>query len=139
MADIVDANGIEYNCCEQYMMFQKAVLFGDATSAMNIMSELDPAKQRKLGRLIKNYDEKIWEMNRLPIVIHGNYLKFTQHQKLKERLLETADKILVEASPYDLIWGVGLAKNDPLIMNINNWKGLNLLGIALMTVRSILC
>jgi len=136
--DIICRPGITFNCCEQYMMYQKAQLFGDAKTASEILIETNPAKQQDLGRLVQNYDQKVWEMNRLSIVIAGNMLKFTQHEDLRERLLATDNKILCEASPYDKVWGCGLADTEDKILNINAWPGLNLLGQCLMTVRTLI-
>lgn len=138
LRDITDPDGIIYNCCEQYMMYKKAVLFNDSEMANEILSEKEPALQQKMGRKIRNFDALIWDRNKVGIVWYGNYLKFTQHEDLKKKLLDTGIKILVEASPYDLIWGVGLGENDDIILNHNNWRGLNLLGKTLISVRSAL-
>ena len=133
--DMVDQDGVRYNCCEQYMMAQKARLFGDKKSFDAIMQEPDPKAQQSLGRLVQNYDQGIWDANKEKIVYDGNILKFSQHEDLGQRLLETAPKILVEASPSDLVWGVGLKEDDPLILDEANWRGENLLGKVLMRVR----
>lgn len=131
-----DRLGMSYNCCEQYMMYHKAKLFLDEEVASKIMSTDDPHEQKKLGRMVKNYNEDIWSRHRFQIVFEGNYLKFTQHKDLQERLLTTGNKILVEASPYDKIWGIGLGCDNHMINDEKNWKGLNLLGKVLMSVRS---
>lgn len=138
LRDIVDPESIVYNCCEQYMMYKKAKLFGDHEIAKQIMQEPDPAKQQKLGRQVKDYRQAVWNQNRVGIVWYGNYLKFTQHQDLREMLIATGNKILVEASPYDKIWGVGYRASDDQILDPKNWRGLNLLGETLMSVRSVL-
>ena len=135
--DMVDKLTIQYNCCEQYMMYHKAILFKDYDTAQLILKESDPKKQKDLGRQVKNYDENVWKMHRMSIVTSGNFLKFTQHGELLERLLDTGNKILVEASPYDNIWGCGLAANDDRILDIDNWTGQNLLGQCLMNVRKL--
>lgn len=136
LRDIVDPEGVKYNCCEQYMMYKKAQLFSDIETAKKILHELEPHNQQNLGREIKNFNSSLWDRNKVGIVWYGNFLKFTQHQDLKERLLATGEKILAEASPYDLIWGVGYRDDDDAILDINNWKGNNLLGKVLMSVRS---
>lgn len=138
LKDITDPDGKTYNCCEQYMMYKKALLFNDSEMSDKILNEREPALQQKMGREIRNFDAGLWDRNKVGIVWYGNYLKFTQHDDLKKRLLETGNKILVEASPYDLIWGVGLGASDNKILNQNNWKGLNLLGKTLMSVRAAL-
>ena len=130
-------NNIEYNCCEQYMMSEKALLFNDNESNVKIMETNDPRTQKALGRKVKNYDQNIWEKHRFDIVVRGNYAKFSQNEKLKDALLYTNDNILCEASPYDKIWGIGLSKTHPDVYNKNKWKGTNLLGEALMKVRKI--
>lgn len=135
LRDMKDNEGIVYNCCEQYMMAQKARLFDDISAFEKIMTEKNPEKQKELGRGVRNYNQGIWEENREIIVYEGNTLKFTQHEDLGKRLIATHPAILVEASPYDLVWGVGLSAKDPLILDEKNWRGLNLLGKALMRVR----
>lgn len=131
-----DENGTVFSTAEQFMMNGKALLFGDMAIAEQILKTNDPKKQKALGRQVKLFNEELWNDNRLDIVIKGNLLKFSQNEDLKAKLLATGDKILVEGSPYDKIWGVGLKYDDPKILNDANWKGLNLLGKALMAVRS---
>ena len=138
MREIKDPEGINYNCCEQYMMYKKAQLFGDKEIADKILLEKDPSNQQKLGREIKNFNEKVWNKNKLGIVWYANYLKFSQHEDLRLRLLATKDKILAEASPYDLIWGIGYRATDEMALDDKNWKGQNLLGQTLMSIRSIM-
>jgi ribA/ribD-fused uncharacterized protein len=135
LKSFIDDDGITYNCAEQYMMAKKAQLFNDLETYSLIMKELNPAKHQKLGRLIKNFNEDTWIQHREEIVYQGNIYKFTQNKELKEVLLSTGTTILVEASPYDKIWGVGLSVNDPLILDQKNWRGLNLLGKILSRVR----
>ncbi|KAK6528284.1 hypothetical protein TWF281_009530 [Arthrobotrys megalospora] len=130
-----DGTHIHYENCEQYMMHQKGVLFApDSDATADILAAgLHPAEIKALGRAVPNFDEKTWEEHRYKIVVQGNYFKFTQNEKLKEMLLETGNKELVEASPRDRIWGVGYgAVNAP--KKRQSW-GLNLLGKALMDVR----
>lgn len=135
---MVDADGRIYNCCEQYMMFKKAQLFKDIETAKRILDEKEPSNQQKLGRQISGFIPEIWDKNKIGIVWYGNYLKFTQHADLKERLLATENKIMAEASPYDLIWGIGFRASDELALDESNWKGQNLLGKVLMSVREAL-
>ena len=132
------SNDIEYNCAEQYMMSEKAKLFKDEKTYQLILKETSQAKIKHLGRLIKNFNEIEWNKNKINIVVKGNLLKFTQNEELKNFLIETGDKILVEASPKDTIWGIGLDENNPNAKNPYKWKGLNLLGFSLMEVRDII-
>lgn len=127
---------IEYNSCEQYMMHQKALLFGDEEIAELIMQETNPREQKKFGRMIKNFDKATWDKNCLAIVYEGNLAKFRQNADLKEQMLSTKNKIFVEASPLDSIWGIGLAEDAEGIDDPSYWLGLNLLGQALTLVKN---
>lgn len=133
-----EIDGKRYICAEQYMMYQKAMLFNNFEIAEKIMECEDPSKQKALGREIVGFDEDIWNKHKYQFVLKSNLAKFSQNQLLKEFLLSTGTKILVEASPYDKIWGIGIGANDENVANPSLWKGLNLLGIALMQVRDIL-
>lgn len=124
-----------FNTAEKYMMYHKAMLFKDEDMAKQILKSNDPKVQKALGKKVKNFSQQIWDEHKLDIVIKGNLLKFSQDVGLKNHLLATGDKILVEGSPYDTIWGVGLKYDNPLILDETNWKGENLLGKALMEVR----
>lgn len=130
-----EAGGVIYKTAEHYMMAKKAQLFGDIDIATKVIAAAHPRDAKKLGRNIREFNEKIWTEHKFGIVIDGNVAKFGQHPELKKFLLDTGDKVLVEASPTDRIWGVGLAADDPAVENLNLWKGLNLLGFALMEVR----
>lgn len=136
LRNITDPDGHTYNCCEQYMMYKKAILFDDIDTAQKILSELKPAKQQKLGRSIKSFNSQLWDKHKFGIVWYGNFLKYSQHMDLRDRLLQTDNKILAEASPYDLVWGVGFRADDDQILNPDNWTGQNLLGKVLMSIRS---
>lgn len=131
-------NGMVYNCAEQYMMQQKAVLFEDDESARKIMQSNSPTEQKRLGRKVKNFDGTVWNQHRKRIVYAGNYAKFTQNPALKEALLQTEGTTLVEASPVDRIWGVGLAEDDPRIHDPQQWRGNNDLGYILTQLREAL-
>ena len=120
------------------MMSEKAKLFKDEETRQLILKESSQGVIKKLGRRVKNFDEKEWDKNKMNIIINGNIFKFSQNKELKKFLLETGDKILVEASPTDKIWGIGMDQKNPDIYNPNNWKGLNLLGFSLMHVRDII-
>jgi ribA/ribD-fused uncharacterized protein len=132
----MEIDGIEYNTCEQYMMHQKALLFKDEDIAEEIMNELDPSKQKFLGRKIKNFDKSIWDKHCLSIVFRGNLAKFSQNPDLKSALLSTGNRLMVEASPKDNIWGIGMHYEDEGVENPANWKGNNLLGQAITLVKN---
>ena len=129
-------DNITYCNCEQYMMAEKAKLFNDDEYWQLIMNQTDPNKIKKLGRGVRNFNEKIWKQNCQQIVYKGNLAKFTQNDILKNKLL-SYDKSLyfVEASGVDKIWGIGLKVTDPTCKRKANWKGLNLLGKAITKVR----
>lgn len=130
-----EVKGVRFNCVEQFMMYCKAKLFGDELTAGKIMSAARPREQKALGRSVKNYDDEAWCERRGRIVARGCYAKFSQNPALRDALLATDGTVLVEASPYDRIWGVGLAEHDPRVLDPRKWQGQNLLGIALMEVR----
>jgi len=129
---------VNYKCTEQWMMSQKALLFDDKEVFEEILLTDDPSLMKKLGRKIRNFNESLWNKKKYDIVLFGNYLKFGQNKTLKEFLLNTDNLILVEASPYDNIWGIGMKSDDKNINNPNLWKGENLLGFALTEVKEIL-
>lgn len=129
------AGNFTYHTAEQYMMAQKALLFRDEELYQKIMETEKPAACKSLGRRVKNFNSRIWDIWKYQIVVNGNLEKFAQNPPLLEYLLRTGDRILVEASPYDAIWGVHLSRNDKQIKDPNNWQGENLLGFALMETR----
>ena len=131
-----EVGGHKYNCAEQYMMAQKAWLFKDIEIFGKILDATDPKEIKALGREVKNFDPKIWNEHKFEIVVKGNLGKFGCNKTLKEFLLSTGDKILVEASPYDKIWGIGMKEGTLGIENPSNWLGENLLGFVLMEVRN---
>jgi ribA/ribD-fused uncharacterized protein len=141
-----DATILNFNCAEQYMMAAKAKLFKDEEIFEQIMAtKQDPSNwtsapriHKALGREIKNFDEKVWTTYARPMVEKGNFAKFDQNPKLRDFLFQFEDKILVEGAHYDKIWGVGLAWDDPRIIDPANWKGMNWLGESLMKVRKLL-
>ena len=117
------------------MMAEKARLFGDKEVEKEIMNTSDPKLMKALGRKVRNFDPQVWDKVKYSIVLNGNYYKFTQNKEMMDFLLSTGDKILVEASPMDTIWGIGLSKDNEKSQNIAAWRGKNLLGFALMEVR----
>ncbi|MEZ4933478.1 MAG: NADAR family protein [Saprospiraceae bacterium] len=130
-----EVEGKTYKTAEHWMMAGKARLFNDTEMLEKIIETDSPKTAKGLGRKVKNFNQQTWEANRYEIVKEGNLHKFSQHNDLKKFLLDTGDQVIVEASPFDPIWGIGLAKDQEGIENPNTWKGLNLLGFALMEVR----
>lgn len=128
-------DGVVYQTAEHYMMAEKARLFGDDPTRAQILHASHPNEAKKLGREVKNFSEAVWVKHRVEIVIQANLAKFGQNPALKTFLLNTGERVLVEASPVDRIWGIGLKGDDPLAQNPATWRGLNLLGFALMQVR----
>lgn len=128
-------DGRLFATAEHYMMVRKAELFGDAASAQLILSARTPKDAKALGRTVRGFSDELWLANRDEIVFTGNWHKFSQNPALKQVLLKTANAILVEASPVDAIWGIGLAEDHPKARQPADWPGLNLLGFALMKVR----
>ncbi|VVE48565.1 Riboflavin biosynthesis protein [Pandoraea iniqua] len=131
-----ELDGFRYPTAEHFMMEQKARLFGDNATAERILMADSAAGAKNLGREIKCFDEAHWIAARLDIVVRGNLAKFEQNRQCKTFLLETRDSVLVEASPVDRIWGIGIATDHPDIRMPERWPGLNLLGFALMRVRA---
>lgn len=129
---------VEYKTAEHWMMAEKARLFDDSKIIDKIVNAKTPAEAKKLGRLVNNFDAAKWDLHKFEIVVNGNLHKFNQNQNLKEFLLNTNDRVIVEASPVDPIWGIGLATDHPHVENPILWKGENLLGFALMEVRDLL-
>jgi ribA/ribD-fused uncharacterized protein len=129
-------NGRRYASAEHYMMVTKALLFGDRDTADRIHATTDPAEAKTLGRTVRGYTEARWAEHRFEVVVIGNVAKFAQNHDLRDYLLSTADRVLVEASPKDSIWGIGLTVDDPRAHDPATWGGLNLLGFALMEARA---
>jgi len=130
-----DVNGITYNCSEQYMMYHKAKMFKNAEIANAIMNAVHPADQKALGKLVKGFDRDYWQIFAKTIVLAGCFYKFTQNDYCNEALRVTDGTLLVEASPTDVIWGIGMAENNPDRFDPANWKGTNWLGEVLTTLR----
>jgi len=126
---------VQVNCAEQAMMVHKAALFGDYDAIKGILSTTNANNQKKIGRRVKNFDQKIWDEKKFEIVTKINIEKFSQNEDLKKLLLDTKNKTLVEAAPWDKIWGIGMDIDHPYILEESQWKGSNLLGKALMQTR----
>jgi ribA/ribD-fused uncharacterized protein len=129
---------IPYRSAEHYMMAEKARLFADEDALRRILGAWTPGAAKALGRSVKNFDQEKWNAACFDIVVRGNTAKFGQNKTLRRYLLETGDQVLVEASPVDRIWGIGLAADDPRAQDPTQWQGSNLLGFALMQARAAL-
>ncbi|MEU0369469.1 NADAR family protein [Streptomyces sp. NPDC006283] len=128
-------DGVRYETAEHWMMASKARLFGDADAERKALEARTPAEAKKAGRLVRGFNDGIWERERFGIVRSGSVHKFGQNEALRHFLLATGDRVLVEASPMDRIWGIGLAADDERAQDPARWRGLNLLGFALMETR----
>ncbi|MFE1262847.1 NADAR family protein [Streptomyces albogriseolus] len=127
--------GVEYATAEHWMMAAKARLFGDAEGERRVLAAGHPSEAKKAGRLVRGFDEEIWRRERFGIVVTGSEHKFAAHGGLRSFLLGTGDRVLVEASPVDRVWGIGLAADDEAAADPARWRGPNLLGFALMEAR----
>jgi ribA/ribD-fused uncharacterized protein len=130
--------GVSFTHAEQYMMYAKALLFADRDAAERILAAETPQEQQVIGRTVRGFDEAVWVLFRAGIVFAGNYARFGQNPDQRELLFATRGTTLVEASPHDRVWGIGLAANDPRALERSQWLGLNLLGEALTQVREAL-
>lgn len=131
-----EVDGVRYATAEHFMMASKARLFGDEAACARILASAHPGEAKKLGREVRGFDAARWEAHRFDLVVRGNVAKFGQDDALRAFLLGTGDRVLVEASPRDTIWGIGLASNDERAPDPARWCGLNLLGFALMEARA---
>ena len=130
--------GVEFSSMEQYMMYRKAVCFGDEAIAAKILATSDAAEIKALGRLVLGYDDNWWNGVRQIIVYEGLLAKFSQNVALEKQLKETEKAVLAECAVKDRIWGIGLSMNDPNRFDRDRWQGQNLLGYTLMMVRDSL-
>ncbi|MQY39299.1 Riboflavin biosynthesis protein [Streptomyces sp. RB17] len=128
-------DGVQYATAEHWMMAGKARLFGDAEAERRVLAAEHPSQAKKAGRLVRGFDEAVWERERFRIVVEGSVHKFASDDELRVFLLGTGDRVLVEASPVDRIWGIGLAADDEAASDPQRWRGPNLLGFALMEAR----
>lgn len=133
MSRFADEYG-EFSSAEQYMMYRKAVLFGDDEIARQVMMLSSPAEIKALGRLVKGFDQKLWDENKYEIVKRGVQLKFSQNKELMECLLSFGDCVFAECSVGDRVWGIGLSMSSPDRFSVKKWRGENLLGRALTEI-----
>lgn len=132
----IEVDDVRYLHAEGYMMAEKARLFGDEGTRQRIITSAHPAEAKRLGRLVRGFDETAWAAARFDIVSRGNLAKFSRHDDLRRYLASTTPQVLVEASPRDPVWGIGLSAQDERAGRLSEWRGQNLLGFALMEVRS---
>lgn len=130
-----EVDGERFATAEHWMMVAKARLFGDHEAAEKILASASPAQAKNLGRTVRGYDDAVWREHRFDIVARGSQAKFAASPDLRTYLVATGQRILVEASPQDRIWGIGLTGDSPAAANPEQWRGLNLLGFALMEAR----
>lgn len=128
-------DGVTYATAEHWMMAAKARLFEDQEAEHRVLAAGSPAQAKNVGRLVRGFDEQTWRRERFGIVVEGSVHKFAAHEGLREFLLNTGDRVLVEASPMDRVWGIGLAADDEAAGDPERWRGPNLLGFALMEAR----
>jgi len=129
---------VSFATAEHYMMWRKALLFDDSDAADRVLRAGHPKQAKAIGQGVLGFDEDVWTANRTAIVTEGNVAKFGQHPELSSYLVGTGSRVLVEASPMDRIWGIGLAATDERVASPEQWRGLNLLGFTLMRARDIL-
>lgn len=128
---------IEFYNMEQFIMYQKALLFGDVEVAEKILKEKNPKEIKKFGREVKNFNAEIWSRNLFHLCSVGMVEKFNQNPDMKNILISTGNKTIVEASPYDKIWGIGMSETDEDILNMSKW-GENILGKMLCYTRNLI-
>lgn len=132
------AEGKRFFCCEQYVLYKKALMFHDDYHANKIIESQDRKEILNYAKDIKNYVDKVWNARRVAVMYRGNLYKFQQNPPLKQALLETGDAPLALLGKNDKVFGIGLNKEDTRIYNMSKWDGLNLMGFVLMEVRDAL-
>lgn len=133
-----EVDGVAFNCAEQYMMAKKAAVFRDWASLEAIMASRSPSDQKARGRLARGFDASVWEAVALDVVRTATGAKLCAHPGIRAALLATGDALVVEASPTDTVWGIGLAETDSRALDRRQWRGRNLLGRCIMDVRRLL-
>ena len=133
-----EIDGVRYATAEHYMMAEKARLFGDGEALARVLASTTPEEAKAIGRTVRGYDDAKWAAVRSDAVVRGNVAKFGQNEPLRAFLLATKERVLVEAAPRDVVWGIGLGASNPNARDPKKWRGRNLLGFALMEARKIL-
>ncbi|MDR7383654.1 NADAR family protein [Promicromonospora iranensis] len=127
--------GERYATAEHWMMAEKARLFRDPDAERAAIDAPNPALAKAAGRAVRDFDGDVWARERFEVVVRGNVHKFAAHPDLQEFLLRTGSRVLVEASPRDRVWGIGMGAKNENAENPAAWRGLNVLGFALMEAR----
>ncbi len=130
-----EVEGRHYRTAEHWMMAEKARIFGDEEAFEDVFIAESPGEAKKIGRRVRNFDPAVWSAACSEIVVQGNLHKFGQNPTMGNYLLQTGKQVLVEASPRDRIWGIGMGKNNENANDPTQWRGKNLLGFALMETR----
>lgn len=131
-------DGEMFATAEHWMMAQKAALFDDRDVYREILATSNPKAVKGLGRKVKNFEPDLWDREKFDIVVTGNFHKFKQNPALRSFLMSTGENVIVEASPVDNIWGIGLTQDDKRARHPDLWQGPNLLGFAIMEARDLL-
>ena len=129
-------DGDNFPTAEHFMMAGKARLFADEEARLRVLASPSPAAAKQVGRSVRNFDDGRWNAQRFDIVVQGNVAKFGQNPAMRDFLFATGDRVLVEASPRDRIWGIGMGAANPDAEQPRKWRGQNLLGFALMAARA---
>ena len=129
-------DGATYRTAEHFMMAEKARLFDDQHHLNLILQAVTPAEAKKLGRQVRGFQDDLWNDRGVEIVTRGSIAKFGSDNALRDYLVGTGDRVLVEASPRDRVWGIGMGRNNPAVEQPSQWRGKNLLGFALMQARA---
>ena len=128
-------DNVQYATAEHYMMAEKARAFGDTQALEQVLASSSPEEVKKIGRRVKNFNADVWNERSIEVVLQANIAKFSQNPRLGKWLRATGATVLVEVSPEDAIWGIGLHRDDPRAKDPSVWPGKNLLGFAIMTAR----
>jgi ribA/ribD-fused uncharacterized protein len=129
---------ITFQTAEHFMMYKKAIVFNDMQAAEDILKAQTPKEAKAIGRRVKGFNDEVWNEVSFNMVVNVNLCKFMENEHLKEFLLNTGDKIIIEASPYDKVWGIGMSVANPTVENPHTWLGQNKLGYALMKTRDLI-
>lgn len=129
-------DGVTYRTAEHWMMAEKARLFHDAEAEQAAVDAANPALAKAAGRTVRGFEDSVWERERFEIVVRGSVHKFSSNPELRTYLRNTGERVLVEASPRDRVWGIGVGVRNENAERPSSWRGLNLLGFALMEARA---
>lgn len=131
-------DGQKYSCTEQYYMYKKALAFGDISVANAIMLTTNPKEQKALGRQVRGFNIEQWATISRDVMFRANLAKYLQNEDFYKKLMATDGTLIVEASPVDKIWGIGLDAKTAAVTPFDQWQGKNWLGQVLTEVRETL-